>query len=435
MANTIIQAKQRILTKWNWENPDISYPVILWGGPGIGKTELVISLVCERMIKDLEKKYAEDMTAIADQFGMEERRAELTKEFEAKLKLLQFDYPTHDLLKLIEPHCLVLRLAERPIEQLQGVVVPSLSEKENFARFVMPENLVKLKNSSWGIVFLDELDKASESKFGAATHILENRVVGDMQLGRDWYVIAAANREEDSHLSNPIPPELRNRCANIEVEADLDTWVKWAIPHGVRKDIIGFHKFKNGEWLHRADLEQTYSFCSPRSWTNASRVIDSIEKRTRPNPDDPKQMDEFQTSVRNELIDFVGKQAQTEYFAYRDLYLKFNFKEILDGTKRIPVRDNCSDEQSLISDQCIAAFAIADQVMPEHLGKKDPNGPGFIINDKTMNNLAQFVRDLVPEIRTLYLQMIHRTRIMNLLLDSGLAEDLMEEIVQYLAAA
>jgi hypothetical protein len=153
------------------------------------------------------------------------------------------------------------------------------------------------------------------------------------------------------------------------------------------------------------------------------------------NPDDFKQMEEFQICVRNELIDFVGKQAQTEYFAYRDLYLKFNYKEILDGTKRIPVRENCSDEQSLISDQCIAAFAIADQVMPEHLGKKDPSGPGFIINNKTMGNLAQFVQDLVPEIRTLYLQMIHRTRIMNLLLDSGLAEDLMEEIVQYLAAA
>jgi len=441
MANTINQAKERILTKWNWENPDLSYPVILWGGPGIGKTELVISLVCERMINDLENKYAEDLKAINSQ-GLEtdlgkeldEHRAKLTKEFEAKLKLLQFDYPSHDLLKLIEPHCLVLRLAERPIEQLQGVVVPSLSEKENFARFVMPENLVKLKNSSWGIVFLDELDKASEAKFGAATHILENRVVGDMQLGRDWYVIAAANREEDSFLSNPIPPELRNRCANIEIEADLDTWIKWAIPHGVRKDIIGFHKFKNGEWLHRADLEQSYSFCSPRSWTNASRVIDSIERRTNPNPNDPKQMDNFQTSVRNELIDFVGKQAQAEYFAYRDLYLKFNFKEILDGTKRIPVRENCSDEQSLISDQCIATFAIADQVTPEHLGKKDPSGPGFIINDKAMSNLAQFVRDLVPEIRTLYLQMIHRTRIMNLLLDSGLAEDLMEEIVQYLAA-
>ena len=58
MASTITEAKGRILTKWDWNNPDLSFPVILWGAPGIGKTELVISLVCERMLKDLDTEYA-----------------------------------------------------------------------------------------------------------------------------------------------------------------------------------------------------------------------------------------------------------------------------------------------------------------------------------------------------------------------------------------
>jgi len=432
---TIAQAKERILTKLDWDNTDLSYPVILWGPPGLGKSFLVVSLVCERMIEDLKKEYYEKAKDITDKEGEEYQK--LTAELERKLKLLNFDDITHELLEFIAPHCLVLRLAERPIEQLQGVVVPSMSDKDNFARFVMPENLVKLKESKWGIVFLDELDKASDSKFGAATHILENKVVGDLQLGKGWYVIAAANREEDSHLSNPIPPELRNRCANIEVEGDLNTWIKWAVKHNVRKDIILFHKFKNGEWLCNYDLEQTYAFPTPRSWVMASRTIDRLQKKLNPKPDDIKAMENFDNLVRYELMDFVGKQAQAEFFQYREAYLKFNVQEILDGRKRIATKDNCPNETVLISDQCIAAFAMADQVTPDMLGKKGDESQAFKFQADSlrMRNLTQFIGDLLPEIRTIYLQQIHTTRIMNIIADSGLADDIMEDIIEYIAAA
>ncbi len=431
MASTITEAKGRILTKWDWNNPDLSFPVILWGAPGIGKTELVISLVCERMLKDLDTEYATKFKTV--QKGSDEYK-ELEELYTKRYNILNFDYVSSELLELISPHCLVLRLAERPIEQLQGVIVPSLTKEENFARFVMPENLMKIKDVPWGIIFLDELDKASESKFGAATHILENRIVGDMHLGAGWYVIAAANREEDSYLSNPIPPELRNRCANIEIEHNLNVWLEWASKHNIRRDIMAFHKFNNGSYLAKYDIEegQGYSFPTPRSWSNVSRVIDRAERAI--DQTDEKQVEEFfDKIVRKELLDFVGAQAQLEFFTYRDLYLKFNFKEIIAGTKRIVTEDTATNTQSLISDQCVAAFAMADQLLPEHIGEK--KGDKFVQNKKAIGFLVRFIEDLTPEIRTLYLQMIHRTKIMNILLDSNQVDSLMEEIVQYLAAA
>jgi hypothetical protein len=258
-----------------------------------------------------------------------------------------------------------------------------------------------------------------------------------MQLGKGWYVIAAANREEDSHLSNPIPPELRNRCANIEVMSDLGVWIEWATKHKVRKDIILFHKFKNGEWLSNYELEQTYAFPTPRSWVMASRVIDRLEARIKPDPNDLKAMEEFNDLVRYELMDFVGKQAQVEFFQYRELYLKFNVLEILDGKKRISTRDNTNNETLLISDQCIAAFAMADQVLPDMLGKKgdEANMFKFVCDKMRIENLARFIKDLLPEIRTIYLQQIHTTRIMIILVDSGYADDIMEDIIEYIAAA
>lgn len=424
---TLKQAKQRILNKWNWEDSSKSVPTILYGAPGIGKTALAYSLIADRIKFELEKEFLKNSQKIEDKSS--EEYIKLNSEFEKKIKILNFDSITKEFLDFISPHCLTLRLAECPIEVLQGVVVPSLSDKDNFAKQVVLENIHKIKDSKFGLVLLDELDKCSDSKFAAATHLLENKIIANIQLSEGWYVIAAANREEDSHLSNPIPPEIRNRCANIEVEHDLAGWLEWAAKHKIRKDIMMFHQATSGEWLAKYDLEQTYSFPTPRSWTMASRIINDIELKF--NKEDPKQMEEFNSLFRNELIDFVGLQAASEFFTYRELYLKFNIKEILDGSKRI-ARLGERSEQSVISDQCVAAFAMADQIHADMLGKREDTK--FVINKDVVNNLITFIKDLVPEIRTLYIQAIHTTRIINIIMDSGMADDIMDEMIQYIAA-
>lgn len=422
---TLAQAKQRILNKWDWIDSTDNKPVILWGPVGCGKTSLVYSLVAERMTQEI--KQALNKSVIS---------AEEKTDLEHQLAVLQSDDPTHEFLELISNHCIVIRLAERPIEQLQGVVVPSLSEENNFVKFVMPENLVKIKDIPWGIVFLDELDKASDSKFGAATHILENRVIGDLQLPKGWYVIAAANREEDTHLANHIPPELRNRCANIEVDPDLQTWIDWANKHNVRSDIVLFHKFNNGEWLNKYDLEQTFSFPTARSWTAASRVIDKLEKRMKVDYNNPESVKAFDEVVRNELMDFVGKQAQSNFFQYRELYLKFNVKEILEGTKRVTTKNNSTKYQIVISDQCVATFAMADQIKEDwFITEKASASNNFKAqyNEIYIKNLVQFIQDLIPEIRVIYVRQIYNKKIMNIILNSGLAEKEIDEICKLIA--
>jgi MoxR-like ATPase len=433
----IAQAKERILSKWDWNNPADNYPVILWGSPGIGKTELVYQVVAERMIYEADREFAYLIIQLKiknKNYESTEEYKEAKKELEHKKKILNFTYVSEEFLDLIAPHCLILRLAERPIEQLQGVVVPSLSE--NFAKFVMPENIIKCTKSNWFCVFLDELDKCSDTKFGAATHLLENHVLGDLYLGKDCYVIGACNREEDSILSNPVPPELRNRCAHLEIEPDLDTWIKWAVDHDVRKDIILFHKFNNGEWLVKYDLEQTYAYPTPRSWVMASRVIDKLEKKLGIDKNNTEQVEYFNNIVRNELQDFVGKQAQTEFFMYRELYLKYDVMKILEGEERIPTKDSMSGER-LISEQCIAAFAMSDRIDSDMFVVEkacEANKHKAKFNNKYVKNIVRFMGDLVPEVRTIYLRQIHATRLINIIMDSGMAEQEIDELIKFIAA-
>jgi hypothetical protein len=435
---SLAQAKERVLTKWDWDNDTDNYPVILWGPIGIGKTWLVYQLISERIIYELDKEFA----ALILKLKKENKNYESAEEFKSakveldrKRKILDFKDLNAEFMNLISPHCLILRMAERPIEQLQGVVVPSLSD--NYAKFVMPENLERCRKSKFGILMADELDKCSDSKFGAATHLLENRTIGDFQLGDGWFVIGCANYEENSILSNPIPPELLNRCAHLEIEPDLDTWITWAVNHDVRKDIILFHKFNNGEWLTKYDLEQTYAYPTPRSWVMASRVIDRLEKKLNIDKNNTEQVEYFNNIVRNELQDFVGKQAQAEFFMYRELYLKYDVMKILDGTDRIPTKDSMPNEGMLISEQCIAAFAMSDRIDSDQLvveKASENNKWKAQFNETYIKNLVRFIGDLVPEVRTIYLRQIYATRIINIIMDSGLAEKEIDELVRFIAA-
>lgn len=439
---TLAQAKERIKTKWDWSDTNNNYPVILWGAPGVGKTQIIYQLIAERLIEELELEFYEYTKEIKEKNNLKredlksnEEWKKKEKELKNKREILNSADLSNKFMELIEPHCLVIRLAERPIEQLQGVVIPSLSD--NFARFVMPENLVKIKESKWGIVFLDELDKASDSKFGAATHILENKIVGDLQLGEGWYVIAAANREEDTHLANPVPPELRNRCAHLEIEPDLENWVQWAVSHNVRQDIILFHKWNNGAWLSNYELEQTYAYPTPRSWVMASRTIDRLENKLQIDKNNTKQVEHFNDLIRNELEDFVGKQAQNEFFIYRDLYLKYDIMKILEGEERIPNKDTISDEVLLINEQCVAAFAMADRLDSDIFiveKANESNGYKFKYNETYVKNIIQFISDLIPEVRTIYLRQIYATRIINIITDSGLADQELDDLAKFIAA-
>ena len=184
------------------------------------------------------------------------------------------------------------------------------------------------------------------------------------------------------------------------------------------------------------DVEESYSFPTPRSWTMASTIIDRIENKLKLDKTDKNAVKKFDNIIRHELVDFVGKQAQSEFYTYRELYVKFNVKGILEGKERIPLAGS-TDEQTLISDQCVAAFAVADQVSVDMLlteRKSEANGFKATYNELHITNLVQFIGDLLPEIRAIYLRQIHATNIMNLIMDSGLAEDSIDELIKYIAA-
>lgn len=377
----IIQAKRAARNKWDWVNPINNIPIFIWGPIGVGKTWVVQQLAAERMILDRKNILSGEVPATDEE-----------KEIAAvELKRLQSFSDPKEVEDLLAKHVLVLRLAERPIEQLQGVPTPDLENQQTV--FLIPKNFVDIKKAKWVVAFLDELDKADELKMAAATHFIEARRIGDFILPLDTFVVAAANRVSDSWISKPIVPELRNRAAHIEVDVDVGVWIDFAVNNKLRNDVVGFHSYMrskgenylsvDGSTLNE-DLE--YAFPSPRTWHKSCVLLDRLESNGC-----------LYNELLFELKQLVGERATNAYDTYMKLYSTVKIQEILDGTFNI-ARLTSGDLKS-ISDQHVVSFALCDQLKVE-----------MFDNENWVKNIMTVLTALHNDIRVIFLKTMTSTR-------------------------
>lgn len=220
-------------------------PTFLWGPPGIGKSQKV-------------REVAEDL-------GMELRDVRAT---------------------LLDP-----------------VDLRGLPKVEKGRTIWSPPNF--LPSEGKGILFLDELNAAPQSVQTACYQLILDRRLGEYELPEGWIVFAAGNRLADSAAAGRMSTALANRFVHLEMHADLDDWINWAMHAGVQPELIGFLKFRP-ELLHKHSKDQ-HAFPSPRSWDFCGQIL-----KTEPTRE-----------VEMALIEgAVGQGAATEFYAFLDLWRK-----------------------------------------------------------------------------------------------------------------
>ena len=189
-------------------------PVMLWGAPGIGKSDIVKSIALER--------------------GLELQ----------DIRLAQLD----------------------PVD-LRGV--PTVENGQT--RWAAPSCFRQDKDSA-GIIFLDELSAADPSIQVAAYQLLLDRRIGDYVVPEKWMIVAAGNRAEDNAVSLPISSALANRMMHLELKVDPEGWLRWANCSGIAPEICGFIRFRP-QVLFVLPENCERGWASPRSWENVSKIL------------------------------------------------------------------------------------------------------------------------------------------------------------------
>ena len=192
--------------------------VMLWGQPGVGKSELIKEVVNSVAEKTKKKGSITDV------------------------RLVLFN----------------------PID-LRGI--PVVDREREFAIWLRPKILdMNTSDDVINLLFLDEITSASLEVQKAAYQLTLEREIGEHKLPDNCIVAAAGNRPSDKSATKLTPYALSNRMTHFEIVSDIESWRKWAIENDIDERIIGFLTFKPDRLNTFNPQLPDPAFCTPRTW-------------------------------------------------------------------------------------------------------------------------------------------------------------------------
>lgn len=283
-----------ILEKIN--NPE-GDPLMIWGAPGIGKTAIINSVL------DARKR---------------------------KGRLIPFDAQFLTPEAWFMPYLKRSESGEREYVDLPKGKLPLYKPADRDD----PEKERKDKEANdaanqgeGGIIFFDELSRATEDVQGSCLQLMGNRSLEEYRLGSKWVVIAASNRKTD--VLNPrsikFDPALGNRFNQVNFVPLYKEWKEWAKTSGVNEYILRFLDHNYEEWWYtkEKDNEIQSQFASPRSWSMASRGLASMADTCK------SAGVEFTKSLKAMTIaKSVGKAAAEKIIAFMYVTDKYPIEQI-----------------------------------------------------------------------------------------------------------
>ena len=200
----------------------IRQPMMLWGPPGVGKSDIV-----SKVAQELGYRYLDVRALLLD-----------------------------------------------PVD-LRGI---PWRDEHNHTRWAPPSFLPPESSTEQYLINLEELPSAPPSVQSSLLQLLLGRGLGEYRLPPGAAIIGCGNRESDRANVYRMLTSMANRFVHIEVQPDQKDWMKWATQNDIHEDVMFFLQVRP-ELLHQFDPNsKELAFPSPRTW----HFVSNIHKQQQP---------------------------------------------------------------------------------------------------------------------------------------------------------
>jgi len=128
-----------------------------------------------------------------------------------------------------------------------------------------------------GIIFLDELSRATPEVQNTCLKLIDERIIGDRKLGSKWAIICASNRQLDDPEGGQteMGSALANRLQHWNFVPGVDEWIEWGKGAKIDDRILTFVDFNRDHYYFFDNTVKVNT--TPRTWEALSKMLGACQ--------------------------------------------------------------------------------------------------------------------------------------------------------------
>lgn len=131
-----------------------------------------------------------------------------------------------------------------------------------------------------GVILIDEMNQGQPAILNAAFQLIQDRQLGDYKVPNGYVIIAASNPACYNNTVSEFSLPLINRFSHFNIKSDFDSWMNYRLNNGGNVDVLSFLTSQDRSMLFKGfdDVDESESVfdsivITPRSWEVVERLL------------------------------------------------------------------------------------------------------------------------------------------------------------------
>lgn len=190
-----------------------------------------------------------------------------------------------------------------------------------------------------GILFLDEINCASEALTPVLYRLFRYKKLGNGTLPEGWVIVTAGSLPQYNRSARPFDLTALDRMRYVEVEPDFHVWKQYAYRQGIHAAILTFLEVHR-DCFYSVQAEKRGMYVTARGWEDLSRAIQAYEKKGYP-------------VDRNLVMQYVlssetAGRFRAHYGLFQECEEKYRIDEILNGRTSDEVIEQIQEAEPVV---------------------------------------------------------------------------------------